>query len=130
MIDSMKALLIDLDCPMDDSEFESVFQKKLGISLKDFYNAFLDAPDPSSSGLFENNSAVEEKLKRGFASLDLENAEEVLDPCSPLMQQVLGNLLRLPTGKRPPRPRNTPRCSHGCCGISCLKTSTLSSFWK
>lgn len=101
MIDSMKALLIDLDCPMDDSEFESVFQKKLGISLKDFCNAFLDAPDPSSSGLFENNAAVEEKLKRGFASLDLENAEEVLDPCSPLMQQVLGNLLRLTDRQTP-----------------------------
>lgn len=101
MIGSMKALLIDLDCPMDDSEFESIFQKKLGISLEDFFNALLDAPDPSSLGLFENNVAVEEELKRGFASLNIESAEEVLDPGSPLVQQVLGSLLRL-IGKQTP----------------------------
>ena len=101
VIGSMKALLIDLDCPMDDSEFESIFQKKLGISLEDFYNALLDASDPSSSGLFESNVAVEEELKRGFASLDIESDEEVLAPGSPLIQQMLGNLLWL-TGRQTP----------------------------
>lgn len=99
MIDSMKTLLIDLDCPMNDSEFESLFQKKLGISLEDFCNALLDTPDPSSSGLFENNAAIEEVLKRGFASLNNTSNEEALDPGSPLVQQVLGNLLRL-TGRQ------------------------------
>lgn len=95
MIDSMKALLIDLDCPINDSEIEQAFRIKLGLGLEDFYNALLDAPDPSNSGLFENNAAVEEELKRGFANLDLESAREVLDPDSPLVQQVLGNILCL-----------------------------------
>lgn len=101
LVDSAKALLIDLDCPMDDSEFESAFQEKLGIGSKDFCNAFLDAPDPSRLRLIENNAAVEEELERYFASLDSASAEEVLTPDSPLIQQVLDNLLRL-TGRQTP----------------------------
>ena len=101
LVDSTKALLIDLGCPMDDSEFESTFQEKLGIGSEDFCNAFLDAPDLLSLRLIENNAAVEEKLERDFAGIDSASAEEVLAPDSPLIQQVLSNLLQL-TGRQTP----------------------------
>lgn len=101
LVDSTKALLIDLGCPMDDSEFESAFQEKLGIGSRDFCNALLDAPDLSSLRFVENNAAVGEKLERDFASLDSASAEEILAPDSPLIQQVLGNLLQLTVKQAP-----------------------------